>query len=93
MPVAVAQNASLESNGSINAELLHFTPVAPSSEPLSYADLATVDMATFNDGPQAQSAIAETLRKAMHEHGFFTLINHGITPQEIERQLDIAHVG
>ena len=75
-----------------DAGLLHFSPVGPSKADLDYADLKTVDLATFNDGPAAQADIAEVLRQAMYEQGFFTLINHGITPEEIERQVDIAHV-
>lgn len=73
-------------------DLLQFTPVSPSSEPLEYADLKTVDMASFHSGPGAQNALAEVLRQAMNEQGFFTLINHGILEAEIERQVDIAHV-
>ncbi|KAK4688948.1 hypothetical protein P7C73_g1166, partial [Tremellales sp. Uapishka_1] len=83
MPVATTTSSS---------ELLHFTPVAASKEPLQYADLSTVDMATFNDGPEAQLALAETLRSAMHNQGFFTLINYGITEEEIQRQVDIGYV-
>jgi isopenicillin N synthase-like dioxygenase len=47
-------------------------------------------MATFNDGPEARAKLAETVRQAMHEQGFFTLINHGISKEEVDRQLDIA---
>lgn len=49
-------------------------------------------MATFNDGPEAQAKLAETLRRAMNEQGFFTLINYGISEEESQRQVDIGYV-
>ncbi len=67
-------------------------PVSPSSEPIEYAELGTSDLATFDDDPEARAVIAKTLRRAMNEQDFFTLINHGITLEEIERQVDIAYV-
>jgi hypothetical protein len=49
-------------------------------------------MGSFNDGPEAQAKIAEEIRQAMHEQGFFTLINHGFTQEEVARQMDIGYV-
>jgi hypothetical protein len=63
---------------------------ANSSQP--FADLKTVDMGSFNDGHEAQAKIAEEIRQAMHEQGFFTLINHGFTQEEVARQMDIGYV-
>lgn len=73
-------------------ELLHFEPVQPSNEDLPYADLATIDVSTFDKGPEAQKALAEQVRDAMHGDGFFTLVGMGISEEEIARQVDIGYV-
>lgn len=75
-----------------SGELLHFEPVHASSADLEYADLATIDVSSFRDGPDAQRALAEQVRVAMHGDGFFTLVGMGISEAEIARQVDIAYV-
>ncbi|KAL1406675.1 hypothetical protein Q8F55_008381 [Vanrija albida] len=75
----------------VHDDLLHFTPVAPSTMDLPYADLAVVDMSTWHDGPDAQAAISAKIAHAMHTDGFFTLVGHGISEEEIARQVDIGY--
>ena len=72
-------------------EVDHFVPVEPSQERIDFAKLRTVDLSTFYDGPDARKMLAEELRLAMTTQGFFTLINHGLTEEEITRQVDIGH--
>ncbi|KAK6429707.1 hypothetical protein LTR95_014145 [Oleoguttula sp. CCFEE 5521] len=69
----------------------HFVPVAPTKESLEYADLRTLDLSRYDDGPEARAELAEELRLDMTTQGFFILINHGLTEDEITRQVDIGH--
>jgi isopenicillin N synthase-like dioxygenase len=69
----------------------HFVPVEPSREKIDFVSLHTVDFATYKDGLKAREELAEQVRRAMTTQGFFTLINHGITEDEISRQVDIGH--
>ncbi|RSH80761.1 hypothetical protein EHS25_007097 [Saitozyma podzolica] len=92
-PIATSDATStMEASSAPTKGLLHFEHVAPSKQQdLPFADLKTVDMGSFNDGPEAQAKIAEEIRQAMHEQGFFTLINHGFTQEEVARQMDIGY--
>ncbi|GFZ44251.1 hypothetical protein JCM24511_01973 [Saitozyma sp. JCM 24511] len=92
-PIATNDATSSSETTSVPAKgLLHFEHVAPSKQQdLPFADLKTVDMGSFHDGPEAQAKIAEEIRQAMHEQGFFTLINHGFTQEEVARQMDIGY--
>jgi isopenicillin N synthase-like dioxygenase len=72
-------------------EVDHFVPVTPSKEPIDFVDLHKVDLSTYDDGLEARRALAEQVRQAMTTQGFFTLLNHGISQEEIERQVDIGH--
>ncbi len=69
----------------------HFEPVAPTKEPVEYVSLRTIDLARYDDGPEARAQLAEEIRLAMTTQGFFTLINHGISEEDITRQVDIGH--
>jgi hypothetical protein len=69
----------------------HFEPVAPTKENLDYANLPTIDFALFKKGEEGRKELAKTLNYAMREHGFFYVINHGISEEEIERQVDIGY--
>ena len=69
----------------------HFVPVEPTKEPVEFVELRTIDLAKYDDGPEARKALAEELRLAMTTQGFFNLINHGLSEEEITRQVDIGH--
>ncbi|KAF2101718.1 Clavaminate synthase-like protein [Rhizodiscina lignyota] len=73
------------------AEVDHFEPVKPSKEPIDFVKLRTLDFSKYNDGPEARKELASIVRDAMTTKGFFTLINHGISEEEITRQVDIGH--
>lgn len=72
-------------------ELDHFTPVGPSKEPLDFADLEILDLSRYDDGPEARRELADRVDQAMSTYGFFVITNHGITEEEIVRQVDIGH--
>lgn len=69
----------------------HFTPVKPSREKINFVDLLTIDLSRYEEGPDAKKKLAEEVREAMTTQGFFTLINHGIGEETIQRQVDIGH--
>ena len=73
------------------AEVDHFIPVKPSKEPIDYVRLRTVDLSKYDDGEEARKSLAEDIRVAMTTQGFFKIINHGISEEEISRQVDIGH--
>ncbi|WVF65610.1 hypothetical protein IAT40_000340 [Kwoniella sp. CBS 6097] len=66
-----------------DGQLLHFTP--------PYADLQQINISTWNDGPEAQQALADQLYKAMTTDGFFVLTGIDISEEEIARQVDIGY--
>ncbi len=69
----------------------HFVPVGPSKEPIDFVKLRTVDLGRYDEGPAARAELAEEIRFAMTTQGFFTLVNHGLSEEQITRQVDIGH--
>jgi isopenicillin N synthase-like dioxygenase len=69
----------------------HFDPVKPTSEKLEYANLATIDFSLLKDGEEGKTKLTETLNHAMRDQGFFYIINHGLSEEEITRQVDIGY--
>lgn len=68
-----------------------FTPVEPTKLVTDFVKLRTVDLATYNDGPEARKKIAQDVHDAMTTQGFFYLVNHGLSEAEISRQVNIGH--
>ncbi|KAK1252042.1 hypothetical protein MKX08_003229 [Trichoderma sp. CBMAI-0020] len=58
-------------------------------ENLPWADIKVIDMSIY-DEPQGKQKLAEQLRDAVHETGFFSLVGTGFTPEEVQRQYDIG---
>ncbi|PKS06147.1 hypothetical protein jhhlp_007464 [Lomentospora prolificans] len=56
---------------------------------IPWADIKVLDLSKF-DKPGGKQELAEELRQAVHETGFFSLINTGFSPEEVERQYDIG---
>ena len=69
----------------------HFVPVQASKEPIDFVALKSIDFAQYEKGRDARQQLAEEVRQAMTTQGFFVIVNHGISEQEIERQVDIGH--
>lgn len=76
---------------SITPELEHFVPVAPTAEKLDYADLVELDLSAYEDGPAARLELANKLKYAMRTQGFLLVVNHGVSLETIERQVDIGY--
>ncbi|EJD35382.1 Clavaminate synthase-like protein [Auricularia subglabra TFB-10046 SS5] len=72
-------------------ELNHYEHAAPTQVQLDWVDLPTVDL-SLAATREGREELARTLRAAMQEHGFFSVINHGLTPEEARRMFDIADV-
>ena len=72
-------------------EIVHFSPVETTKEALDYADLEILDFSQYAIDPVARQDLANKVHKAMCTHGFFVIINHGIPPDLITRQVDIGH--
>ena len=49
---------------------------------MEYADLAILDFSTIGT-PEGRAELAVQLRDAMTTHGFFYIINHGLTQSEV----------
>lgn len=79
------------STSSPGPEIEHFVPVKPTTEPLEYAELVRLDLSKYEDGPEARQALADKLNHAMRTQGFFIVENHGISKEQIDRQVDIGH--
>jgi isopenicillin N synthase-like dioxygenase len=69
----------------------HFVPVEPSKENIDFVSLHTIDLAQYEKGPEARAELAESVRLAMTTQGFFYLVNHGLSEEDISRQVDVGH--
>ncbi|KAJ8519078.1 hypothetical protein ONZ45_g3929 [Pleurotus djamor] len=69
----------------------HYTPAPPTTEPLDYAELAIVDISEANT-PEGRLRLAEQVRDAMTNVGFFYVINHGLDEKQASRIVDIGNV-
>ncbi|KAK5050926.1 hypothetical protein LTR84_003485 [Exophiala bonariae] len=56
---------------------------------LPWADIQLIDITNF-DAPGEKKRLAEQLRKAVHETGFFSVIGTGLTEEEVQRQYNIG---
>ncbi|RVX73389.1 hypothetical protein B0A52_03031 [Exophiala mesophila] len=62
---------------------------AKTSVDLPWADIQTIDISNF-DAPGEKQRLAEQLRKAVHETGFFSVVGTGLTEEEVQRQYNIG---
>lgn len=56
---------------------------------LPWADIKTLDFAKY-DQPGGEEALARELDEAIRDTGFFSLVNTGFEPDEVQRQYDIG---
>lgn len=49
---------------------------------MEYADLPIIDLARYAS-PAERQALAQEARDAMSTHGFFYVINHGYSPEQV----------
>ncbi|KAH7872665.1 gibberellin 2-oxidase [Lentinula edodes] len=60
------------------------------TEPLDWAPLVIIDLAKF-DQPGGKQELANELKDAVKLWGFWTVINTGISQEQLDRQLDIGN--
>ncbi|KAF2734835.1 2OG-Fe(II) oxygenase superfamily protein [Polyplosphaeria fusca] len=72
------------------------TPTVPkwkrpgkTAEDLAWADIKVLDLSSF-DEPGGKEKLADDLRDAVHNTGFFSVTGTGFTQGEVERQYDIG---
>ncbi|KAF3346540.1 hypothetical protein VdG2_05200 [Verticillium dahliae VDG2] len=80
-------SAAVKSNGTL--VLPKWKRPEKTKNKLPWADIKTIDLQKF-DLPGGKQELAEELRDAVHSTGFFSLINTGFNPEEVQRQYDIA---
>ncbi|KAK7050003.1 hypothetical protein VNI00_005434 [Paramarasmius palmivorus] len=64
---------------------------SPTKQDLEYADLAIIDLSKASTA-EGRQLLAGQITQAMHEHGFFYVINHGYTQEQTNRVFSIANV-
>lgn len=69
----------------------HWTPIEPTKEKLEWAELDVIDLARAKT-PEGRAEQVEKARNAMHNQGFFYVVNHGLDRTQVERVFDIAAV-
>ncbi|KAI0797316.1 Clavaminate synthase-like protein [Irpex lacteus] len=69
----------------------HYVSAPRTQEDLPWADLGILDLSKAST-PEGRAELAETARDALHNIGFFYVVNHGLSRTEAERIFDIADV-
>ncbi|KAE9405514.1 Clavaminate synthase-like protein [Gymnopus androsaceus JB14] len=64
---------------------------AGTNETLEYADLAVIDLSRTSTA-EGRAALAGDVARALHEKGFFYVVNHGYTQEETNRIFSIANI-
>ncbi|CAK4029538.1 related to iron ascorbate family oxidoreductases [Lecanosticta acicola] len=70
-------------------ELPEYQQAEESKHELDWADLITLDLSQF-DAPNGKQKLANQLRDAVHNVGFFYITNFGLTQTQINRQFAIG---
>lgn len=71
-------------------DLPPYVPHPPTQYTLDYAPLAVIDLSTFDRSPEDRARLAHQLKDAAHNTGFWVVTGHGITDDEVNRQLSIG---
>lgn len=72
-----------------NAGYTRYQDIPETSAELDWADLVTLDLSEF-DRPGGKERLAAQLTHAIHNVGFFYLINFGLSEQDVDRQFEVA---
>ncbi|KAF1971996.1 2OG-Fe(II) oxygenase superfamily protein [Bimuria novae-zelandiae CBS 107.79] len=59
------------------------------NEELDWTEIKVIDLSRF-DEPGGKQKLAEDLRDAVHQTGFFSIVGTGLTQEEVDRQYDIG---
>ncbi|KAA1467556.1 Clavaminate synthase-like protein [Dentipellis sp. KUC8613] len=69
----------------------HWVPAPATSADLDWAELQTIDLHKART-PEERAEQVRIAADAMHNQGFFYVVNHGLEQPQIERMFDIASV-
>lgn len=67
-----------------------YIPPPPTKYTLDYAPLVSIDLSTFNDSAGERMRLAQLLADASHNTGFWVVTGHGISDDDIKRQLALG---
>ena len=67
-----------------------YIPPPPTKYTLDYAPLMTLDLTTFHDSADERMRLARQLADATHNTGFWVVTGHGISDDDIKRQLALG---
>lgn len=71
-------------------DLPPYIPPPPTKHSLDYAPLVVIDLSTFDRSSEDRARLVDQLRDAAHNTGFWMVTGHGITDDEVNRQLSIG---
>jgi isopenicillin N synthase-like dioxygenase len=71
------------------ADISQYQSIAETKADLDWADLVTLDLSIF-DQSGGKEKLAAQLKEAIHTIGFFYLVNHGYTQEEVDQQFALA---
>jgi hypothetical protein len=71
-------------SGLVPPSIPHYVAAPPTQVELDYANLPVIDLEKART-PKGRRALAEEVRNATTEHGFFYVINHGYTKAQVRR--------
>ncbi|KAM5546255.1 hypothetical protein V8D89_000381 [Ganoderma adspersum] len=69
----------------------HYEPAPVTREDIDWADFPVVDISKASS-PEGRVELAPVVRDAMRTYGFMYVINHGLSPAQNGRMVDIADV-
>ncbi|KAJ3746561.1 Clavaminate synthase-like protein [Lentinula detonsa] len=72
-------------------QIPHYEPAPMTTQPLDYADLAIIDLSQGNT-VEGRAQLALQVRDAMSTYGFFYIVGHGYSTDQMKRMFDIADV-
>ncbi|KAF5317464.1 hypothetical protein D9758_018041 [Tetrapyrgos nigripes] len=77
--------------GPTRADITPYAFPPTTKDNLEYADLAIIDLSKMST-PEGRKELTAQLSRAMHETGFFYVINHGYTQEQTNRIFSIANL-
>jgi isopenicillin N synthase-like dioxygenase len=71
-------------------EIPPYIPPPPTKHTLDYAPLMNIDLSRFHESPEERTRLARELADASHNTGFWMVTGHGISDDDIKRQLALG---
>ncbi|KAJ8089879.1 hypothetical protein PM082_018457 [Marasmius tenuissimus] len=89
-PLHNESKSSLPKDSSVSHEPPPYVSPPASKQELEYANLAIIDLSKAAT-PESRQELAIQVSDAMHEQGFFYIVNHGYTQSQTNRIFSIAN--